>query len=268
MQDDEKLIKSFTFDIPVELVKSNTEGSDDEAEDSWKIRGVASTEDEDLQGEVLVQDGIDLSVIKSGKGLFNNNHSNNPEDIIGAIEDAEIINVANKKVMEVKGYLFKHQPRAQAYYNIMKSLKKGSAPRVHYSVEGKVVERDRANSKKIQKAIITKVALTLDPVNSNTFASLAKSLTQAKIEIEKQEFFDAILAYAQEVKKAMEAGCGHSKAPTERKGGEALGKESLDKKKKKINSKQAKKLEKALIDALSEAITTEMSKQYKGAKND
>ena len=46
--------KSFKFHIPVELVKGK-----DKQIDSWKIQGVASTPHEDLQGEVVNQDGLD-----------------------------------------------------------------------------------------------------------------------------------------------------------------------------------------------------------------
>jgi len=261
MNDDkkeDKILKSFCFSIPVELMKSNAvEG--DEPEDSWKIRGIASTEDKDLQGEKLLQDGIDLSVIKSKRGLFNNNHSNQPEDILGEIDDAEVIELEGKKCLSVEGYLFKHQPRAQAYYNIMKSVRKGGNSRVHYSVEGKVVERDLNDSTKIKKAVISRVALTLDPINPYTFAELAKSLAAVQDPpqepsqentISQEDLFHSILDFTKsELEKAISAGYG-DKAPSQKTGGEVTQKESLDKKPKKLRKNCKKSIEKAIVDAI------------------
>lgn len=213
-------LKSFTCHIPVDLVKADVSYdsvSEDEL-DSWKIQGIASTGDLDLQGEMVIQDGLDISVLKAGRGLFNADHNNNPENILGQIEDADFVKCDGSKALMVKGYLFKHQPRAQAYYNILKSLKKGAQSRVHFSIEGKILQRDPADVSTIRKAKITKVALTLDPVNPSTFVSLVKSLSSIDESLE--------------LEKAMEAGAGHTKAPTERTGGEALATESLDSKPK------------------------------------
>lgn len=257
------LEKSFQIHIPVELVKSSdSSNSGEESENDWKIGGIASTEDIDLQGEEILQDGLDITVLKAGRGLFNNNHSNNPEDILGEIEDAEFIDHKGKPALVVKGYLFKHQDRAKAYYNIMKSVKKGRSPRVHFSIEGKVVERDMANTAKIRKARVTKVALTLDPVNTNTFANLMKSL-QTENKLAEQEFlFNDILNQIREVidlkvKKAISAGAGYAGAPSSRTGGSAMSTESLDKKTKKITYKSRKQAKpssymlKSLIDIIS-----------------
>ena len=55
--------KDFKFHVPVELIKSE--------DDQWKVKGIASTPDQDLQGEVIEQHGLDISALKAGRGLFN-----------------------------------------------------------------------------------------------------------------------------------------------------------------------------------------------------
>jgi hypothetical protein len=167
---------SFKFYTPVELIKAEKDG-----QEVWQIQGIASTDDQDLQGESIDQNGLDISVLKAGRGLFNWDHQKGPENILGQIEDADFVDHNGKKALMVKGYLFQHQERAKAFYNILKSLKKGSGSRVHFSVEGKIIARDLQDQKNIKKARIDKVALTLDPVNPFTYAQLVKSLIPQKL---------------------------------------------------------------------------------------
>lgn len=248
---DEKLVKSFQIHIPVELEKSK----DADGEDTWVVKGIASTGDTDLQGEMVDQNGLDISQLKAGRGLFNVDHQKGPENVIGQIEDAEFVKSDGKKVLMVKGYLFKHQPRAQAFYNIMKSVKPGTQPRVHMSIEGKILQRDAVNKSTIRNARIDKVALTLDPVNPYTYAELSKSLASGQVDeipepayltMERTELEKTVQAA---VEKAMAAGVGPSLAPTQRVGGEALTKESLDSKLKRIGKKD-KKSQKRMLKSI------------------
>ena len=268
----EKFINDFKVHVPVELIKSENK----EGEEEWRIKGIASTGDVDLQGEEVFQDGLDLSVLKAGKGLFNNDHMAGPENILGEIENADLVDYDGKKALSVEGYLFKHQDRAKAYYNIMKSVKKGRAPRVHFSIEGKVVERDMAHTSRIKKARVTKVALTLDPVNTNTFANLVKSLNADNVKAEENFLFDQILEFTsnllkEKINKAISAGVGYTSAPASRSGGEAMTTESMDgklkkmlykklKKNKKINRKMIKSIIEVTCKALPDADPLEVSK--------
>ena len=249
---DEKLVKSFQIHIPVELEKSK----DADGEDTWVVKGIASTGDMDLQGEMVDQNGLDISQLKAGRGLFNVDHQKGPENVIGQIEDAEFVKSDGKKVLMVKGYLFKHQPRAQAFYNIMKSVKPGAQPRVHMSIEGKILQRDAVNKSTIRNARIDKVALTLDPVNPYTYAELSKSLASGQVDeipepayltMERTELEKAVQAA---VEKAMAAGVGPALAPTQRVGGEAMTKESLDSKLKRIAKKDKKSQKRRLKSIL------------------
>lgn len=256
--------KDFKFYVPLELVKSEKEG-----EDEWQIKGIASTPDEDLQGETVDQDGLDIGLLKAGRGLFNFDHQKGPENVLGQIEDAEFITQDGKKCLMVKGYLFKHQDRAKAMYNILKSLKKGSSHRVQMSIEGKILQRDFINNKAIKKARIDKVALTLDPVNPYTYADLCKSLTspeaivpaeapapdESQITIAKADL-EKLVEFAQ---KALSAGVGGMKAPGNRSGGEVMSKESLEGKPKSTSysSKDVKpkKDKKAVVRSMMKSLT-------------
>lgn len=257
-------MKDFKFYMPVEFVdveKANKE--DDSAPDSWKIQGIASTADEDLQGEVVSQEGLDISVLKAGRGLWNWDHQKGPENVLGQIEDADFVERDGKKCLLVKGYLFKYQERAKAFYNILKSVKKSNGPRVHLSIEGKILERDWRNQKSINKARIEKVALTLDPVNPYTYAELMKSLqsdeasaqevneTKELVQID-QEDLEFLIETAE---KAMCAGAGYQGAPGSMKNGEATGKESMESRIKKVTyGQKKKKIRKAMVKSLIDTV--------------
>jgi len=161
------LEKTFQFHVPIDLIKAGEDENGD-----YKIAGLASTEHEDLQGEIVRKNGLDISYLKAGRGLFNFDHQKGPQNIIGLIEDAKI----DKAGLKVEGYLFRHQPSAQGFVNILKSLKDKDKNRVQMSIEGKIVKRGGETGKTIEQARVEKIALTLDPVNPHTYANLAKSL--------------------------------------------------------------------------------------------
>lgn len=258
--------KDFKFHIPIELIKA-----DDGAEDSWQVKGIASTGDEDLQGEIVDQNGLDISMLKAGQGWFNFDHQKGPENVLGKIDDAEFITQDGKKALIVKGYLFKHVEKAKAFYGIMKSLRKTDKPRVHMSIEGKIIQRDMMNSKTIKKARINKVALTLDPVNPYTYAELIKSLNTDEItkseepvvEAPKEEMVEISKAQLEMLvdvaQKALAAGIGYASAPTSRTGGAAMTTESLEKEPKTVTydnkrKKDKKKLDKSMVKSLIDSL--------------
>lgn len=245
---------SFNFCMPVELHKGN--------EDEWRIRGVASTEAKDLQGEIVKQDGLDISPLKQGLGLFNYDHEKGPENILGAIDGADLTDSG----LQVEGYLFKHQPRAKAFHDIMRSLKPEQKHRVKMSIEGKIIKRDGENGKTIARAKVDKVALTVDPVNPETYTELVKSISkvdeqpQAIIESKpitlKEELESVILKRG--FKKALCAGTGNAGAPADMSGGSALMTESLDSDLKDLKDldDDKKKAVKKIAKALSEKFPT------------
>ncbi len=164
-----------SFSLPVNSVGlAKSQSGDNEP---WMIEGLASTPSQDQQGEIVLVKGLDLSYLESGKGTFNWNHfgDKDPSSVIGLITQ-------NRRTPDgelfVKGRLLKHLPKAQAAYNLMKALDaEGESRRMGMSIEGKVLHRQ---NKVIYKAWVKAVALTMDPVNQDTYVSFAKSFAGAE----------------------------------------------------------------------------------------
>jgi len=226
---------NFKFNIPAQLVKGK---------DGYNIAGLASTQSEDKQGETIIQKGIDLSPVDSGKGFFNFEHSNKPEDLIGIIDGYNM----GTEGLYVHGSLFKGHNRAEAIRTIMKSLKERNKGAIGFSVEGQILERDTDNPKVIKKCKIKNVALTMNPVNTNTYASLVKSMTGAAVEfdstgenvedrgedplpVEKSMFTAGQVLSI--VEKALGVGEGYTKAPNELTDGDAMTTSDMKPKKRK-----------------------------------
>jgi hypothetical protein len=75
----------------------------------------------------------------------------------------------------VKGRLFAHRELAKQAVKAIEDLQKSNTKRkMGWSIEGGVRERDR-KTQKITKSIIRNVVLTMNPVNTMTWAELAKS---------------------------------------------------------------------------------------------
>lgn len=219
--------------MPVSLFKSDDE--------EWRIQGLASTQSEDLQGEVVVQKGLDISELKAGRGLFNYDHKEGPENLLGVIEDADFV----KEGLKVNGYLFKHSPRAKAFYDIMRSLKPEHRRRVQMSIEGKILKRAGEDGSQIAQAKVEKVALTVDPVNTDTYVEMVKSL-KAEEPKDNDDKLRTTLKFLGRFLflKALSAGTGYVGAPTDMSGGAALGSESLDRKLKDLKGKALELLNK------------------------
>ena len=238
----------FKFVIPAELEKSK--------DGEWKIRGLASSEDLDQQGEIILQKGIDLTPIDQKKGILNWDHQRGPENTIGVLDGYQ--RAGNQ--LYVEGRLFKNHTKAKAVREIMESLGESDRGRMGMSIEGKVIERDPSNPKVIKKCSINAVALTLNPVNTNTYADIVKSLTGESSQIEfnsedteiKDTFdgeptFTATQVVAM-VQKALSVGSAYATSvPSDLSGGDALAQEDLDSKKKKKIKKMSKEMYKSNI---------------------
>lgn len=242
----------FKFVIPAEIKK----GKDGE----WHVSGMASSSSVDRQGEVIIPEGIDATPIAKGKGFFNWDHDNSPENTVGVLDSYKKTGAG----MFVEGRLFKHHTRAKAVYEIMSSLNKGDTGRVGMSVEGKVIERDKVNPSIIRRCLIKNVALTMNPVNQDTYADIIKSMSgdggvdfestgeASQVPVQKSE--EATFTPSQVlaiIEKALSIGAGNIQAPADRKGGDALGKESMDKEpKKKMKKLDKPAFKKSMIEML------------------
>ena len=237
----------FKFVIPAEITK----GKDGE----WRVAGIASTSSIDRQGEVIIPEGIDATPIAKGKGFFNWDHDNSPENTVGVLDSYK----KGSGGMYVEGRLFKNHTRAKAVYEIMSSLNKGDTGRVGMSVEGKVIERDPNNPSIIRRCLIKNVALTMNPVNQDTYADIVKSMAgDAEVDFQSEGKPQDISVQPVDVvksdeptftttqvlsiiEKALSIGAGNAQAPAAMTGGDALGKESMDKDKKKKKLKKSSK---------------------------
>lgn len=181
----EKLITKddFNFFVPLSGVEK---GKDKAGNEVMIVEGIASTDDQDADDEVLIPDGYVLDRFKS-MGFINWNHmaKSDPSKIIGEPVDCYVKN--NK--FYIKGMLYPDQKQAKDTYNLIQTLRKsGSSRKLGWSIEGKALQRDPHNPKRIIRALITGVAITPTPVNGNTFVDLVKgSQKQDFIEYEFDE---------------------------------------------------------------------------------
>lgn len=256
--------KPFNFILPAQFTKSDN--------GEWKIMGLASTAAKDLQGEVIDQSGLDLTPIDMKKGILNWDHKKGPENTIGVIDSYK----KAKEGLYLSGRLFKNHSKAKAVYEIMSSLNKADTGRMGMSVEGVIKERAGRDGKVIKKAVIHSCALTMNPVNTDTYASLIKSLTEdsSDLEFSKDEdvpqspipedvddtanspMFSAnqVLAI---LEKALGTGAGALGAPNTLTGGDAM-KIEADEYEKKKKLKKDLELPLAITDSSPNVKPTKM----------
>lgn len=237
----------------------------------WKVMGLASTSSRDLQGEVVDQKGLDLTPLDMKKGVFNWDHKKGPENTIGVIDSYK----KSQDGLLLSGRLLKNHSRAKAVYEIMSSLNKSDTGRMGMSIEGVIKERAGDNGKVIKRAIIHSCALTMNPVNTDTHASLIKSMSEVEFTKDNEgptfeapaegepvvEVSDKPLFSANQVlnimEKALGVGAGYTQAPVDLSGGDALAQEGSSKKKKK------KKVEKGEVADRMDAENLKVNKSLK-----
>ncbi len=161
---------NFNFWVELEPISKSQQAEDGQ----WRIKGRASTSDLDLQGERVVQSGLDLSYIKAGQAVLNSDHRNGPEFTIGEITDARL----EKDGLHIEGILWKGHPEAERWWKLLNAIdSSGGKKKIGFSIEGKVLKR-QGNS--ILRAWVKAIALTLHPVNTSTFCDVVKALSAEK----------------------------------------------------------------------------------------
>lgn len=245
---------TFKFIVPADIEKSN--------DGEWRIRGLASTESMDQQGEVIIQKGLDLSPIDNKKGLINWDHQKGPENTLGILDGYN----QTSQGLQIEGRLFKNHSKAKAVKEIMDSLGEGDRGRMGLSVEGQIIERSGDNGTIIKRCRINAVALTMNPVNVGTYADVVKSMNAADV-IEFDATEDNIQETPKEaaiftadqvveiVKKALSMGAGYTQAPTELSGGDVLATSDLT-----PEPKKKRKLKRASKEAFEKSMTCTLDK--------
>ena len=210
----------FKSYIPIELIK----GKDSQGNAVMSMQGIASTMSTDSDGEELDPKGFDSTYFLK-HGFMNWNHQTNkdPSAIVGRPTRATAI----KGNYTIGFDLFADSEKAQQVYQLQKVLEKEGLA-LGLSIEGKVLERDPNDQKKITKASITGCAITPNPKNQDTVTQIIKAESYTALtNIDTDE---------QTEEKSLTAGSSS---------GRAIAKESLEGDMKLID--QPKKLKKAEV---------------------
>ena len=148
---------------------------------NWIVEGIASTEGKDEQEEIVDPKGLETSYFLN-KGFIKWEHSKSPNSFIGEPLEAKVLKSGQ---FWIKGKLYKHAPLAKEAIEAVQTLEKsGSSRKIGFSIEASVVARDRKNPKRVTKAILRNVAMTFNPVNTDTWAELAKSLESLEVDMD------------------------------------------------------------------------------------
>lgn len=179
-------INNFSFWCPNNIVKAIDQET---GEEIMRLGGIASTADEDSDGEFLDPKGFDIKpLLESGMVNWHHQAKTAPATIVGEPTKAEI----RKEGLYIETDLYKSSQIARDIWELAKTLAADSKTRrLGYSIEGKVLSRksDDPSSpdyKKITKAIITGVAITHMPKNPKTFANIIKGEIDDDFESEEE----------------------------------------------------------------------------------
>lgn len=162
---------NFRFFVPATICKAG-DGNDD---GELILEGIASTDSEDRQGEILLPEGFEFSTLQNF-GFVNWHHQadKNPAAIIGEPIECKL---TDTNEFFIKAMLYPESEMAQNAYKLAGVLNNNSKTRrLGWSIEGKALKRDPGNKKRILKARITGVALTYMPINADTFATVVKAM--------------------------------------------------------------------------------------------
>lgn len=201
-------------------------------EQIMRLGGIASTVDEDSDGEFLDPKGFDIQpLLKSGMVNWHHQAKEHPDTIIGEPSKAEI----RPEGLYIETDLYPSSKVACDVWELANTLERDSKTRrLGYSIEGKVLKRksndkNSPDYKHIIKAIITGVAVTHMPKNPKTFANIIKG--------EIDDFNDEEEENQNQEEKALDT-----------ENGAALKKESVDEKLKVTTFSKAEVLERLFQD--------------------
>lgn len=197
-------VRDFEFEVPISFFEKAGAPKGTHR----RHGGLISTDSEDLQGETVLQDGLDLEPFKTA-GWFNDNHDRSTAAIIGYPDPSAVKTVkrgerlpdgtiAKSAGVWAEGYLLGTK-RADEVWDLAQELK-DSGRSLGYSVEGAVLERGGPKTvmkkgpdgsvqlvgSRVLKAVVRNVAITGCPVQPDSRLSiLAKSLQALNDEAEK-----------------------------------------------------------------------------------
>lgn len=165
-----------------------------EEEAGWKFAGIASDEEMDTDGDVLMKSCLDLTYAKK-RGFVNWNHSRDPLDQLGYLTKCELVGegafrdeleerfqmpLTKTASLYVEGNLYRHVKRAAAVRDILRSKDvPGYESGLGISVDGMMAKSVKGE---VVKAFVRGVALSAAPAQMNTMCQLVKTLKEMREE--------------------------------------------------------------------------------------
>jgi len=237
----------FKVFIDADIIKSNSEGE-------MRIRGIASDDSKDRQGEYLDPRTMDLSDFDTIN--WNHKGKDDPSAIIGEPDKSKVRITPDNKLY-VEGILYNNVPMAKSTYNLMNALQKSpSGKKLGMSVEGMVLERDPNNPNRITKSKITGVAICPVPVNGATWTELIQKGFTEDVDL----IYDAETLLLEEQLESID------KAISIETTTNAIDNEGVDRKIEKESvegtKKKKKKAIKEVVDNMEENITLSKAEVY------
>ena len=161
--------------VPFETVEVEKGG---EASDSLgRIKGIASSEYVDADGEVIVQKGIDWSYFLN-HGFLSLEHPLGVLNAVGESVSAEVVKIDGVPATEITADIHLQDPVGKSVWEKARMLKKsGSKRKLGFSIEGEALERDSEDPKKIVRSRVISVAISAAPKNPMSwFEPIAASM--------------------------------------------------------------------------------------------
>lgn len=166
--------------LPIDDNDSLLKSVDVDENGDYIVQGVMTSDSRDEEDDRISPEGMDCSYFLT-KGWIKYEHGNRPDQFIGEPLDIRVGQFTHPKLQKsvngifVKARLFAQRALAKQAVETIQDLQKSSTKRcMGWSIEGQVQERDR-KSGKILKSILRNVVLTMNPVNTTTWAELSKS---------------------------------------------------------------------------------------------
>lgn len=226
-------MEDFSIFIPVDIIeKADSKKDKDGLPEKLCIGGVASNSKTgfDKDDQHLDVNGFDYQpLLKSG--FLNLEHAytktKDASMIVGEPTNAWV----KDNEFHVEGVLYKDNPKAVALYKLATALKKaGSSRKIGYSIEGSATEYNPADKRKVTKAVIKHLALTISPKCDGTNMTLLKGGDSYELQKDSEFLIDIVdgeTRYTVDkdlniIEKAMDTGSTPGKETVEDKSGKAL----------------------------------------------
>lgn len=219
---------AFDFEVPVVFF----EKADEPQGRQRRIAGWITDEGRDLQGESVLQQGLDFDYFLKN-GWFNDDHSKDHTMVVGYPSNLQFFtrgsvlpdgSMAEYDGYWVEGYLLRNYAPADRLWELGRSLQ-GTDRSLSFSVEGIIKKRTGPKTirktdpqgkpfyvgNRVAKAAVHNVAITTKPVNDRSkLILLEKSLTSTQEELDQEqplmERIEAIAQMLDRVEKALTAG--------------------------------------------------------------